>query len=227
MIEQTKSRPQETIEFKLNKQMETFSFSPPTNLVEEGKLLLAASYFEATNYVFNITDENNSFSIRTLGYWRIPNYLLDRIIDRLKEILELRSQNDTKLHFKEFQKRGNRVKGENRGYSLAYFDHFKSEILAEEKKVKYDDLEGMVCRMELTYDEIMDVLDIKFTSATSIRYTLATGIYEVSENILLLKSLLPNVVKVYITFDDDIRLKSNLITKKTLNFIKKIFFIPY
>ena len=29
LIEQTKTKAQETFEFKLNKQMETFSFSPP------------------------------------------------------------------------------------------------------------------------------------------------------------------------------------------------------
>ena len=37
MIENTRSRPQETLEFGMNKQMATFSFSPPINLVEEGK----------------------------------------------------------------------------------------------------------------------------------------------------------------------------------------------
>ena len=31
VIEQTKTKPQETLKFKLNKQMETFSFSPPSN----------------------------------------------------------------------------------------------------------------------------------------------------------------------------------------------------
>ena len=34
--------------------METFSFSPPINLVEEGKWLIAVTSFEATNSVFNI-----------------------------------------------------------------------------------------------------------------------------------------------------------------------------
>ena len=60
LIEQTKTRPQETLEFKMNKQMENFSFSPPINLFEEGKSLLAVTSFEATNSVFNITDKNNS-----------------------------------------------------------------------------------------------------------------------------------------------------------------------
>ena len=69
LIQQTKTKPQETLEFKMKKQMQTFSFNPPINLVEEGKCLLAVSSFECTNSVFNITNENNSFSITIPGHW--------------------------------------------------------------------------------------------------------------------------------------------------------------
>ena len=65
LIEQTKTKPQETLEFKRNKQMETFSIDPPINLAEEGKCLLAVTSFQATNSVFHIVDESNSFSIST------------------------------------------------------------------------------------------------------------------------------------------------------------------
>ena len=63
LIEQTRTKPQETLEFKMNKQMQTFWFNPPIYLVEEDKWLLAVSSFECTNSVFNITDDTNSFSI--------------------------------------------------------------------------------------------------------------------------------------------------------------------
>ena len=69
LIENTKTRLQEISELKTNKQMQTFSFNPPIKLVEEGKWLLAVTSFEATNSVFNITDENNSFSGSTPSYW--------------------------------------------------------------------------------------------------------------------------------------------------------------
>ena len=39
LIEQSKTKPQETLDFKMNKQMQFFSFNSPTNLVEEGKWL--------------------------------------------------------------------------------------------------------------------------------------------------------------------------------------------
>ena len=70
MIEHTKTKPQETREFKMNKQMQTFSFNPPLNLVEEGKWLLAVSSFECTNSDFNKTNENNSFSIIIPGHYQ-------------------------------------------------------------------------------------------------------------------------------------------------------------
>ena len=46
-IEQTKNTPQEEIEYKLNKQLDTFSFSPPINLIEEVNWLLSVTNFEA------------------------------------------------------------------------------------------------------------------------------------------------------------------------------------
>ena len=68
LVEQTKTKPQEILEFKMNKQMENISFSPPLSLGDED-LFLAVTSFEATNSVFNITDENNSFSNTIPGHW--------------------------------------------------------------------------------------------------------------------------------------------------------------
>ena len=48
--------------------MQTFLFNPPINLLEKCKWLLAVSSFDCTNSVFNITDENNSFSITIPGH---------------------------------------------------------------------------------------------------------------------------------------------------------------
>ena len=92
LIQQTKSRPKETLEFKMNKQMETFSFNPPINLSEEDKWLLAVTSFECTNSVFKITNENKSFSVTIPGRWRIPIFLEDVIVDKLNNLLKLKSE---------------------------------------------------------------------------------------------------------------------------------------
>ena len=68
-IQQTKTKPQETLEFRMIRSKQTFSFNPQINLVEEGKWFLAVSSFECTNSVFNINNENNSFSITIRGHW--------------------------------------------------------------------------------------------------------------------------------------------------------------
>ena len=102
------------------------------------------------------------------------------------------------------------------------FDGFKSAIVAELKRVKYHDLEDMVNRMDITYDEIMVVLDIRNNSETSIAYTLAHGINKSSNFNAMINFLLPHEVKEKIRIDD-IKLGSNLTTNITLRFLKNLF----
>ena len=80
----------------------------------------------------------------------------------------------------------------------------------------------MVYRLELTYDENVDILDVKYIAGSTNGYTLVSDSYEVSDINLMLKSLLPKNVKINIT-SDDIRLKSNLTTNKTIRFTEKSF----
>ena len=103
LIEQTKTKPQETLEFKMIRPKQTFSFNPPINLVEEDKWLLTVSLFDCTNSVFNITDENNSFQ---LTYQDVGSLnLLKRTINDLNKFLELRSENGIELHVEEVKKK--------------------------------------------------------------------------------------------------------------------------
>ena len=149
-----------------------------------------------------------------------------QLINKLNEVLELRSQNDIELYVKEVEKRGTRIGIETSGYNLAGSNHFNSEIFAELRRVEHKDLEEMVYRMELTYDEIVDILDVKHIAGSPICYTLPPGLYKISDFTLMVKSLFPDEVKVNFTIDD-IRLKSNLRTNKTLRFTIKSFFKPY
>ena len=105
MIEQTKTKPQKTLEMKMNKQMQAFSFNPPINLFEEGKWLLAVSSFECTNSVFNDTNESNSFSITTPIHLETKS--TDKTIDELNKILELTF---FELHVQKVRKRGKQIR---------------------------------------------------------------------------------------------------------------------
>ena len=218
MIQQTKTKPQETFDFKMNRSKKTFSFNPPNNLVEEGKWLLGVSSFECTNSVFNITNENNSFSIIIPGHYETE--FAEKIIDDLNKLIELAS---LELHVEEVRKRGNRIKIGDIEYKLSYFDTQKNEILEELRKVKYNDLEGLVYRMRLSYDENTEILDLNYFPTKRTGYSLNPGIYELVDLNNTLKHILTDNVKVSVTIDD-IRLKSNLKTNQTLHFYKKFFF---
>ena len=123
LFQKTKTKPEGTLEFKINKQMETFSFKPPISLFEEGKWLLAETSFEVTNSVLNITAENYSFSISAPSYWTPEGG--EELINKLNELLELRSQNDVELHVEKIERRGTRIEIKNRTCNFAGFGHFK------------------------------------------------------------------------------------------------------
>ena len=218
LIEQTKNKPQETLEFKMKKQRQAFSFNPSLNLVEEGKWLMAVSLFDCTNSVFNITNENNSFSIIVPGHWE--NEFSEKVVDEVNRLLELRS---LESHVDEVRKRGNTIKIGDKEYNLSDFDNQKYEIIKEIKETKYKDIRDLVHRMRLSYDEIVDIIDMKYIPTKRTGYSLDPAIYEVDDLYNTLKYILPDNVKVTVSIDD-IRLKSNLKINQTLIFTEKSFF---
>ena len=218
LIQQTRTKTQETLEFKMNKQMQTFSFNPPINLVEEGKWLLAVSSFECTNSVYNITNENNSFSIIIPCHYQTE--FAEKTIVDLKKLLELKS---LELHVEEVKKRGNILKIGDNEYKLSDFDSQKYEIIEELKNNKYNDLEDLVYRIRLSYDEIMDILDLKYISTERMGYTIEPNIYNVVDLNEILKNILPNNVKIDITIDER-KYKTELKINQTLIYTNKSFF---
>ena len=133
----------------MNKQMESFSFSPPVKLFEEENWLLAVTSFKATNSVFIIASENNSFSISIPGRWRIPNFLPEGIIDKLNDLLELRSENGIELHVEEVKKRGIQIRIGDKKSKLFDLDAHKNDILEELKSANHHDLKDLVYGMQL------------------------------------------------------------------------------
>ena len=218
LIEQTKTKPQETLEFKMNKQMQTFSFNPPINLFEEGKWLMAVSLFDCTNSVYNITNENNSFSIIIPGHYQTE--FAEETIDKLNKLLELKS---LELHVAEVRERGDKIKIGDYEYKLSDFDTQKYEIIEELKNVKYNDLEDLVYRMRLSYDEIMDILDLKYIPTKRMGYSIEPNIYNIVDLNKTLKNILPTNVKIDVTIDER-KYKTDLKINQTLIFTNKSFF---
>ena len=209
LIENTKTKPQETLEFKMNRHMQTFSFNTPINLVEEGKWPMAVSSLKCTNSVFNISKENKSFSIIIPGHYQ--NKTDEKAFAYLKKVLELKS---LESHVEVVRIKGDKkIGGEE--YKLSDFDtQKKNEILEELKKAKYNNLQDMVHRMQLTYDEIINILDFKYIPTKRIGYSINPNIYNVVDLNNTLKNILPDNVKISVTIDEkNINLNYKLIKR--------------
>ena len=103
----------------------------------------------------------------------------------------------------------------------------KEEILEKLKKYStYQSLDDMVFRLQLTYNEILDILDLKYIPTKRTGYILNPGTYEIVDLNNTLKHILPDNVKVSVTIDD-IRLKSNLKIIQNLIFTEKSFFYTF
>ena len=155
----------------MNKQMETFSFNPPINLAEESKWLSAVSSFECANSVFDINNENNSFSIIIPGHYQTE--FAEKMIIDLNKLLELKS---LEFQMQTVRKKGNKLKIGDNENKLSDFDTQRNEILEELRNVNYTDLEDLVYRMQLIYDENMDILNLRFIPTKRTRYSLNPSI---------------------------------------------------
>ena len=81
----------------------------------------------------------------------------------------------------------------------------------------------MVYRFQLTYDEILGILGLKYIPSKRIVYSLQPGVYEIADLSKILKRILRDNVKVFFT-NDDIILKSSFKKHQTLMFTKKSSF---
>ena len=100
---------------------------------------------------------------------------------------------------------------------------FKDKVLDELTNVKYNDLEDFVYRFQLTYDEFIDILDLKNIPTKRIGYSLKLNIYQTNDINNTLKLILPDNVEISVTIDKKIYI-SNLKINQLLIFTNKSFF---
>ena len=77
--------------------------------------------------------------------------------------------------------------------------------------------------MQLTYDEVIDILNLKYIPAKRTRYSLKPEIYHMSDINETFKHILTDNVKISVTIDAK-KFKSNLKNNETLIFTNKSFF---
>ena len=126
------------------------------------------------------------------GHWETKS--AEKTIDELKKKLKLRSQNGIDLHVEQVRKKGLILIND---YSLSSLGTFKEEILEELKELK-----DLVYRLQLTYGEIIDILDLKYIPTKRIGYSLKPNIYQISDKNNTVKNILPDNVKISVTIDE-------------------------
>ena len=100
-------------------------------------MVIGVTSFETNHSVFNITHENNGFSITLSGHWNSES--AEKTIDELNNLLEPISQNGIELHVQEVKKQGNQTKMADKEYKLSGCDTQENDILNDSKSANYHD----------------------------------------------------------------------------------------
>ena len=115
--------------------------------------MITVASFETIGSVFNINHENNSFSITLPGYCSSQGG--QKAIKKLRELLDLREENDIKQHVDEVRKRGNQLKMEANECKFSDLDACKNETIEELKNIENNNFEDWTFMLELTSTEII------------------------------------------------------------------------
>ena len=87
ITEQTHTRPQESLEFKMNKSRETFHFKPPIQV--KGDWMIGLTDLEVYNSIFNITEENNKFQLYKLPDKKAGGVTYEKVGDEIERDLNI------------------------------------------------------------------------------------------------------------------------------------------
>ena len=84
----------------------------------------------------------------------------------------------------------------------------KNEILEELPNDYYNDLEDLVYRMQLTHDEVIDILDLKYIPTKRKGYSIKPNIYQINDINNNLKNIFPDNMKISVSIDEKKKIKN-------------------
>ena len=172
LIQQTHTKPQETLEFKMTKSRETFHFNPPIQVKDDWKIGLTD--LEVYNSIFNITEENNKFQLYEFPDDKIGGVTYEKVRAEIEKDLDIEDitaedlQDDIigPIIIEEYEKKV--MKRRN--------DEQYMNILARYTNSVFQDFESFLrTQIDLVEDDIKLVLD-EYNS-NFISYKLTPGIY--------------------------------------------------
>ena len=102
IVENTHSKPQETLEFKMTKQKKSFSFDNP--LILNQKWMMGVTSLEVYNTVYNITNSNNKLQI-ILNDRQLDALEFDTgVVPNIKKLYKTYDLENNKLYYEFIEK---------------------------------------------------------------------------------------------------------------------------
>ena len=207
IIEQTHTKPQETLEFKMTKPRETFHFKPP--IQTEGDWMIGLVDLEVYNSIFNITEENNNFQLYKFPYEESGGISYTKVRDEIERDLDISDitaadlQDDiiAPIIIEEYKKQVTKRMEDGgfmkilAGYVISVFQDFESFLRTE---------------VDLVEDDIKLVLD-EYNSKF-VTYELDPGIYSYKDIAIALYYILQSE---YPSSGSEILIRLDDISKKT------------
>ena len=226
LIEQTHRKPEETLEFKVNKSRESFHFQPPIQV--KGDWMIGLTDLEVYISIFNITEENNKFKLYKFPDEKAGGVTYGKVRDEIEKDLGIKDITATDLEddiiapiiIEEYKEQ----------VTKRMNDEQYMNILAIYSSSVFQDFESFLrTQNDLVEDDIKLVLD-EYNS-NFITYELAPGIYsyrDIAEAVFyILQSDYPQSNSEILIRLDDITRKTKLVVRSgiiAIRFDEKSFF---
>ena len=226
LIEQTHTKPQETLEFKMTKPREIFHFKPPIQI--KGDWMIGLTDLEVYNSIFNITEENNKFELYKFPDEKAGGVTYEKVRDEIEKDLDIEDITAADLQddiigpiiVEEYKEQVTKIMN----------DEQYMNILAIYTRSVFQDFESFLrTQIDLVEDDIKLVLD-EYNS-NFVTYELVPGIYryrDMAEALYyILESEYPSSGSEILIRLDDITRKTKLVVRSgiiAIRFDEKSFF---
>ena len=226
LIQQTHTKPQETLEFKMTKPRETFHFKPPIQVKDDW--MIGLTDLEVYNSIFNITEENNKFELYKIPDDKIGGITYEKVRDGIEKDLDI--EDITAEDLQNDIIGPNIIEEYNEQVTKRMNDEQYMNILAIYTSSVFQDFESFLrTQIDLIEDDIKLVLD-EYNSSF-ITYELEPGIYtfkDISEALFnIIQIEYPGPSNVIVIEYDDITMKTKLVVRYgiiAIRFDEKSFF---
>ena len=226
LIQQTHTKPQEPLEFKMTKPRETFHFKTPFQI--KGDWMIGLTDLEVYNSIYNITEENNKFELYKFPDEKAGGISYTKVRDEIEKDLDI--EDITAADLQDDIIAPIIIKEYNEQVTKRMNDDGYMDILARYTSSVFLDFESFLrTQIDLVEDDIKLVLDEYNSSFFTCE--LDPGIYtfkDISEALFnILQSDCPGDCNVIVIEYDDINMKTKLVVQSgiiAVRFDEKSFF---